>query len=110
MIYPTLKTFLGAPAGGTEHKISALINSACYFISDVYIVDRGDRQHYRLCAAHKGKILIEKNFDTLRGAKIAFSRLFKHRCGTRDIKAHWSHFYSPDLKWLKNRGGNSAAH
>lgn len=109
MNYSTIQMFLGDPPGGSLQKICTLINSACYFISDVYIVEKDHKGYFRLCAAHQGKTLIHKEFETLRGAKIAFAKLFKHRCGKQDIRSHWSHFYEPDLKWLKNRGGSAAA-
>jgi hypothetical protein len=50
---------------------------------------------------HNGKILYDKVYKTLRGAKIAFSKLFNHRGWKEHLKAEWSIFYKPDPWWLK---------
>ena len=84
-------------------KICMLTNSAYYFISDVIIVNKDEKGLYRLVAEHVGKKLIDKPFSTLRGAKIAFSKLFKHRGWKQDIHAQWSEFYEPEVSWLKSR-------
>jgi hypothetical protein len=88
---------------GKPGKICALINSAFYFINWVFIV-RGDMS-YRLIVNHNGKLLMDKDYRTLRGAKIAFSRLFKHRNWGKNVKAKWSRFFEPEDQWLKAKKG-----
>ena len=82
-------------------EISILINSIFYFINSVFIIRNNDA--YRLVAIHKGKLLIDNPYKTLRGAKIAFARLFGKRGWKEDLKANWSIFYKPDARWLKEK-------
>ncbi|UCH92735.1 MAG: hypothetical protein JSV88_20900 [Candidatus Aminicenantes bacterium] len=86
---------------GKPGEICILINSIFYFVSSVLIINKNG--YYRLVAKHNGKLLIDKVYNTLRGAKIAFSKLFGHRSWIEDLKAEWSLFYKPDDQWLKKR-------
>lgn len=81
--------------------ISMLINSVYYFIECVFILDFHD--HYRLVALHSGKVLIDASYETLRGARIAFSKLYGDKAWSEEIKAQWSHFYDPDARWLDEK-------
>jgi hypothetical protein len=81
--------------------ISMLINSVYYFIECVFILDFQD--HYRLVALHNGKVLIDASYETLRGARIAFARLYGDKAWSEEIKAQWSHFYDPDTRWLEKK-------
>ena len=83
-------------------KISILTNSIFFFINSVFIISQ--KETYYLVANHKGKLLIDKPYKTLRGAKIAFSRLFGHRGWKEDLKANWSIFYKPETRWLREKG------
>jgi hypothetical protein len=96
--YQAAKIFLDEDPG-KPGEICVLINSIFYFISSVFILN--NKGHYLLVAKHNGKILIDKIYKTLRGAKIAFSKLFGQRGWEEDIKAEWSVFYKPDSQWLK---------
>jgi hypothetical protein len=80
-------------------KISNLINSVFFFINYAFILNKGEA--YRLVAAHKGEVLFDKSYRTLRGARIAFARMYRDRGWKRDIKPEWSHFYVPDKHWVK---------
>jgi len=83
--------------------ISKLINSIYYFISDVFIrTDLIDKKKFTLVAIHNKRVLIYKDYKTPRGAKIAFSRIFKKKAWKEDVKASWSNFYDPDKKWLES--------
>jgi hypothetical protein len=84
-------------------KLCSLINPAFYFIDWVYIVER--QGGFRLIANHKGNLLFDKHYKTLHGAKIAFSKLFKHLGWKKRMKAQWSPFYEPDSNWLKDKKG-----
>ena len=86
---------------GKPGEICILINSIFYFISSAIIFNKNG--HYRLVVKHNRKIFIDKIYKTLRGAKIAFSKLFNHRSWEEDLKAEWSVFYKPDAQWLKKR-------
>lgn len=82
-------------------KISMLVNSVYYFIECVYILILHD--HYRLVALHNGRVLTNKTYKTIRGAKIAFSKLYRKKVWKEEIKAEWSHFYDPDADWLEEK-------
>lgn len=86
-----------------EHPmtISMLINSVYFFIECVFILDFHD--HYRLVALHKGKVLIDASYKTLKGARIAFAKLYGEKAWSEEIKAQWSHFYDPDTRWLEEK-------
>jgi len=81
--------------------ISMLINSVYYFIECVFILDLHD--HYRLVALHNGKVLTDASYETSRGARIAFARLYGDKAWSEEIKAQWSHFYDPDTCWLEKK-------
>jgi hypothetical protein len=87
------------PSGATE--ICVLTNSIFYFINSVFII--WTNNHYQLVANHKGKLLINRRYRSLRGAKIAFSKLFGHRGWKEDLAANWSVFYKPDARWLREK-------
>ena len=63
--YPTLRQ--------DKVEISRLINSIFYFIDVVYILKKDDT--FRLIALHGGRVLIDKIYSTITGAKIAFTRI-----------------------------------
>jgi hypothetical protein len=87
--------------GESQVKICALINSVLFFISWVYIIE--DQGSFRLIANLNGALLIDKKFRTLRGAKIAFYKLFKSRRSKNIVKAEWSFFYEPDIRWFSDK-------
>jgi hypothetical protein len=81
-----------------EVQISRLINSIFYFIAIVYILKKDD--HFRLIAIHNRRLLTDRTYPTERGAKIAFSKLFRGKAWKEDVKAEWTDFYPPDRFWL----------
>jgi hypothetical protein len=89
------------PGTQTEEKIfiTILTNSIYYFIQCVYIMKLKDS--YRLIAIHQRHTLCDQAYPTLRGAQIAFGRLFHRKTWAEQIKPNWSLFYSPDPQWYK---------
>lgn len=85
-------------------KICSLLNSIFYFVNKVYIIE--NERTFHLIITHKGRIVSSTPYGTLRGAKIAFSKLFKHRGWKKNIKAEWSGFYEPDYNWVKKKLGS----
>jgi hypothetical protein len=79
-----------------KKEISLLINSAYYFIECVYISRLDDG--FRLIALHQGTVLMDAIYETARGARIAFSRLYKNRTWKEGVKAEWTNFYSPGIQ------------
>ena len=84
--------------------ISLLINSVYYFIECVFILSLCDG--YRLVALHNGRVLTDASYESLKGARIAFTKLYSDKAWRRGTKAQWSHFYDPDLRWLEEKIGN----
>ena len=89
---------------GEAKRISILINSIYYFIECVYILILHD--HCRLIVLHHGRVLTDKRYKTVRGARIAFAKLYKHKGWKEGIKAQRSHLYDPEAKWLEERSGD----
>lgn len=86
---------------GEKPMISRLINSVHYFIRYVFILRFEDT--YRLVGLNNRKVLIDKQFPTARGSRIAFQKTFKSKACTGDIKPEWSIFYCPDIQWLEKK-------
>jgi hypothetical protein len=84
-----------------KKRITVLENSIYYFLECVFIIIEEDR--FRLVVAHQNQLLLNCVYNTLRGAKIAFSRMFLEKAWREDIKAEWTHPYPPELKWLKKK-------
>jgi hypothetical protein len=84
-----------------EPVISRLLNSIFYFIECVFIII--SKGNYRLVAINNNRVLMDKNFQTLRGGKIALAKYFKNKGWKEEIKAEWSHKYPPDQDWLKEK-------
>jgi hypothetical protein len=84
---------------GDEIKISRLLNSIQFYLECSFIVflDKG----YRLVIIHSGRVLMDAHYNTLRGAKIAFTKYFGRRAWQEDIKPNWSHAYQPDQSWIE---------
>jgi hypothetical protein len=81
-------------------QITRLINSIFYFIDLAFILKKEDK--FRLIALHGGRVLIDKTYQTIRGAKIAFTKFYKDKL-IEDVDAKWSHFYPPDRPWLDQK-------
>jgi hypothetical protein len=100
-----LTKYLKNESPGKIEDICILVNSIFYFVGCVFIISKGGQ--YQLVVIHNGKILMDKPYNTLRGAKIAFSRFFNHRSWRQGIKAEWSLFYKPDTGWLNEMKGRT---
>jgi hypothetical protein len=82
-----------------EKLITTLVNSGLYFLENVFIVKEAKR--YRLIVCHRKEVLADQDYESLRGAKIAFSKLFQEQAHPVDAKPEWSHLYPPEKKWLE---------
>jgi len=93
-----------APIHGYHRQkavISRLLNSIHYSISTCFIMKTtANGVSYRLLVIHDS-VLADRNYPTLRGAKIAFKRQFKHLAWRDDLPAEWSHFYQPEQDWIE---------
>ena len=82
-------------------EISLLTNSIYYFLQCVFIIKEGEE--FRLVVIHNNRVRTDKQFDSLRGARIAFTKLYDELAWEENVKAQWSHFYPPDAKWLEDK-------
>ncbi len=83
-------------------KISLLVNSFSYYLTHVYIeVNKGDG--YRLVVLRHNRVLTDRRYKTLGGAKIAFTRMYGCQAWAERTKPDWSFFYSPDTDWLNHK-------
>jgi hypothetical protein len=78
--------------------ICVLVNSVFYFLSHVVIIEMSGK--YRLVVLLNNKLLYERFYNSIRGAKIAFQKLFKSKAWFKDVKAIWTFFYPPEKPWL----------
>ncbi len=83
-----------------ETMVTTLVNAAYYFLESVLVVLEGD--NYRLIVCHHEQVLADEAYDTLRGAKIAFSKLFQPRVSI-EVKPEWSPLYPPEKQWLQGK-------
>jgi hypothetical protein len=83
--------------------ISRMINSAVYFIQFVFILQ--ETNHFRLIAIQDMNKVTDKNYKTIKGAKIACAQLLRKQAPKKGMKPVWSFLYPPDEKWLKDKLG-----
>lgn len=82
-----------------KRVISILLNSLYFFLHDVIVLKEG--KNYKLIVKHNDEFIVEKNYKTLRGAKIAFSKMFQYKAVDEEHSyLHWSPLYSPEPSWL----------
>ena len=74
------------PIGDT--RLLLLINPAYYFLECVYILYK--KGCYRLIVLHNSRVLTYRNYRTLRGAKIAFQKIYKNKAWKEGVKANWT--------------------
>ena len=89
------------PEAQNDTTISMLINSIYYFIECVFILRAQNK--YRLVVLQHSRVLLDQDYPSERGCRIAFTRLFKEKAWDETIKAEWSHFYDPDKEWLQEK-------
>lgn len=88
-------------SAGKEAKVCMLINAVYFFLESVFIVIAED--HCRLVIIHNRKLIVDHCYDTLRGAKIAFYRMYKNKGCIPGVQNEWSSNYVPDKKWLSQK-------
>ncbi len=82
-------------------KISVLENSVYFFIENVIIIDYGNR--YRLLVIQKGRLLADSYYRTVRGARVAFVKMFGKKHFNPGIQCFWTHFYNPEQSFLHEK-------
>ncbi len=85
----------------TKPAVSLLLNSSLYFFHHVLIIKT--EEVYRLMVIHNNRVLFDKNYETSKGARVGFAKYFKESAFYLLEENLWSHFYSPEKKWLDDR-------
>jgi hypothetical protein len=85
-------------------RIQRLKNSIYFGVPMVFVFF--DENRYRLIGINENKnVLIDRDYNTLRGAKIAFSKSFQQYAfsysGKQKVRGIWSHTYNAEWAWLK---------
>lgn len=78
--------------------ISVLVNSVKYFLEHAFIIDYDD--YYRLLVIHRWKLLTDRCYKTLKGARVAFIKMYSSRSWKDEDIPEWSHFYNPGIEYL----------
>jgi hypothetical protein len=85
----------------TPTKISRLLNSIYYFLDCVFILLT--EKDYRLVILHHDKVVMDSQYKTLRGAKIAYAKFFNENAWAEGVQPQWSQVYQPDDDWLSEK-------
>ena len=86
---------------GEKTWISILINAIYYSLDCAFIQQL--KEGCQLVVIPKIKVPVIKHYNTYRGCRIAFNKLFKNMAFNEKIKPDWSHFYYPDKNWLEEK-------
>jgi len=83
-----------------ETEISMLLNAIHYFLDCVFIVHA--HRQYRLLVFMSDNILLDQQYTSLKGAKIAFQKFYGHQACIEGINARWDE-YIPESWWIKKK-------
>lgn len=93
---------INVPPGKRNHEIeiSMLLNAIHYFLDCVFIIH--SHRQYRLLVFQSDNILLDQQYTSLKGAKIAFQKFYGHHACLESIKARWDE-YIPESWWIKKK-------
>lgn len=83
-----------------EAEISMLLNAIHFFLDCVFIIH--SHRQYRLLVFMSDNILLDQQYTSLKGAKIAFQKFYGHQTCLEGIKARWDE-YIPESWWIKKK-------
>jgi hypothetical protein len=92
-----------APGGkGDAPPITFLKNTPHYCLQSAFIIFNNAR--YRVIVVLNDKRVFNRSYQTLKGARIAFSRVFSSRYYKPGASApDWTPFYQPSLSWFNHK-------
>jgi len=70
-----------------RYRIYELMNTIEYFLNAVWIEQQHD--HFRLVVISQNRILTDRVYTSLLGAKIAFGRIYNSKAWKVGVKAQW---------------------
>lgn len=76
--------------------ISILVNSFKYFLEHAFIISY--EGSYRLLVIHRWRLMTDRCYKTLKGARIAFLKLYSERRWKDQDEPEWSSFYNPGIE------------
>ena len=87
-----------------KQKVSILINAIRYFLHNVVIIV--SEKGFRLLVVLQNRIIFDKYYNSLKGARISFVKLFKVREQITEFPLfennEWTNPYTPDEDWLRD--------
>ncbi len=83
-----------------ETEISMLLNAIHFFLDCVFIIH--SHRQYRLLVLMSDNILLDQQYTSLKGAKIAFQKFYGHQACLEGVKARWNE-YIPESWWIKKK-------
>jgi hypothetical protein len=95
------KSLTGQGKSQKKIYISNLINSFLYSLPCAFIMAVNGK--YRLMALKNNKVVADKLYNTIKGARSAFQKLFKEHSWRENVTPEWSHFYDPEKEWLDEK-------
>lgn len=86
----------------SDSEISVLTNAVYWFLEDVFIIKADEG--FILAVIHQKKMLLFKPYKTVKGARIAFLKIYGYKACREKVKAEWTPFYLPDAPaWFKEK-------
>lgn len=79
-------------------RLISLVNSAMFHLDFAFIARENSR--FRLVVSRNERIIADKFFGSLTGAKLEFLKVFQY-IAFSDAKPVWSHPFNPYGKWLR---------
>jgi len=93
---PNMEKFQEADA-----KNILMTNSIYYFLEFIFIlIEHGT---FRLVVLQHNRLLMDRRYKSLRGAKIAFSKYYTAKRWQENIEPDWSPAYHPEVTWLEEK-------
>jgi hypothetical protein len=80
-------------------RIARLSNSIYFCCNIVFIIEEKPGELYRLIVIKNNRIIENFLYQTIRGAKIAFSKMYIGYA-FNEVLANWTHFYHPEKKFI----------
>ena len=71
----------------SQHGIYELMNTIEYFLNAVWIEQKNNR--FRLVVISQNRVLTDRVYATLLGAKVAFARRYNSKAWKLGVKARW---------------------
>ncbi len=82
-------------------KIMSLLNACYYYFDKVLIIE--EKNNYSLVVSSQSRVYVDQPYESIRGAKIAFSRMYRGKTWDDRVNPRWSEPYVAEAWWLEDR-------